>query len=101
MVVSVFRGRVWPGKQAEFKEKVEQSSVPFLCSQPGLLAYYPGQPMADGPDEFVMVTVWESLDALKAFAGEDWENPVITGEEFLLLEAACVDHYEVFGRNDA
>src|SRR5437868_15350266 len=101
MIVRVFRAKVWPGQQAEFKAMVEQLSVPLICSQQGLLAYYPGQPMTCGPDEFVMVTVWESLDALKAFAGEDWRSPVISGEEFLLLEAACVDHYEVFGRNDA
>jgi heme-degrading monooxygenase HmoA len=51
-----------------------------------------------GPEvEFVTVTLWESLDAIRAFAGDDYERAVVPPEARALL--ARFDersrHYEV------
>jgi heme-degrading monooxygenase HmoA len=43
----------------------------------------------DAEVEFVTVTLFESLDAVRAFAGEDYEAPVIQPEAQRLLT-----HYE-------
>ena len=45
-----------------------------------------------------MVTHWDSLAALEAFAGPRWQEAVIEpDEEHLLAEVFC-DHYETVDR---
>ena len=44
--------------------------------------------------EVVVISVWDSLDAIRAFAGENWSNPVLVGNEAEMLEGAPdVKHY--------
>jgi heme-degrading monooxygenase HmoA len=55
---------------------------------------------AEGPDgesEFVTVTYFESLDAVRAFAGEDYEAAVVPPEARALLTRfdERSSHYEV------
>ena len=47
--------------------------------------------------EFVTVTLWDSLDAVRAFAGEDYEAAVVSDEARALLDAfdERSAHYEV------
>lgn len=52
---------------------------------------------ADGEAEFITVTLWESLDAVRAFAGDDYEAAVVPAEARELLtrlEERSV-HYEI------
>jgi heme-degrading monooxygenase HmoA len=95
MIVRVFRARVRPGKQAEFEAKVHELSIPLVKAQRGLLAFYSGRPMKSSPDEFVMITVWQSMEDLQAFAGDDWHHSVIPEPERHLLKESFVHHYEV------
>jgi heme-degrading monooxygenase HmoA len=54
------------------------------------------RPVADGV-EFMMFTLWESLDAVRAFAGEDYETAVFYAEDerFLIQRELFSSHYEV------
>ena len=47
--------------------------------------------------EFVMFTLWDSLDAVKAFAGEDYEAAVFYPEDdrYLIERDLTSSHYEV------
>lgn len=47
--------------------------------------------------EFVMFTLWDSLDAVKAFAGDDYETAVFypQDERFLVERNLQATHYEV------
>jgi heme-degrading monooxygenase HmoA len=47
--------------------------------------------------EFVMVTLWESWDAVRAFAGDDVERAVFYPEDdaFLVERDLTATHYEV------
>jgi heme-degrading monooxygenase HmoA len=47
--------------------------------------------------EFVMFTLWDSLDAVKAFAGDDYETAVFYPEDdrFLVERDLTCTHYEV------
>jgi quinol monooxygenase YgiN len=64
--------------------------------QSGLLAYFPGRSLEPEGEEFVMVTVWRDMEALRAFAGDDWRASVIPEEERPLLAASDVAHYTVY-----
>jgi hypothetical protein len=48
-----------------------------------------------------MVTLGRDLDALRAFAGESWDTPVVTRDEEPLVEAMFADHYLRFDRATA
>jgi heme-degrading monooxygenase HmoA len=49
--------------------------------------------------EFVMFTLWDSLNAVKAFAGEDYETAVFYPEDerFLVERDLTSTHYNVEG----
>jgi hypothetical protein len=93
MIIRVFRARIRAGKQAEFKRLVQTQSIPWLEPQPGLVAYYAGEPLGEDAREFVMVTLWQDLASLRAFVGDDWEAPVVTEDEQPLVESMVADHY--------
>ena len=50
-------------------------------------------------DEFVTFSLWDSLDAIKAFAGEDYETAVFYPEDDREVDdrETSVTHYEVVG----
>ena len=41
-----------------------------------------------------MVTVWQEVNAVKGFAGEQWQNPVIDPDEVHWLKETFVYHYQ-------
>lgn len=101
MIIRVFRARVREGSEADFQEKVNLLSIPLVKGQKGMIEYYAGRSMGSPSNEFLMVTVWEDLASLKAFAGADWNRVVVPEEELPLLEGTSVDHYEIFGSSSS
>ena len=51
----------------------------------------------EGKSEFTLISLWDSWDAIKAFAGPDYENAVYypEDEKFLEERGPSVIHYEV------
>ncbi len=98
MIVRVFRAKIRKGRVAEFKRMVLDQSIPWLKSSDGMLGYFPGEPFGYNGQEFVMITLWRDLAALEAFAGTDWETPVVTEDEGPLVEAMFADHYLSFDK---
>ena len=41
------------------------------------------------------VTVWEDLESIRAFAGERWQEAVITPDEEHLLKDTWIGHHDV------
>ena len=93
MILRVFRARIPKARVADFKKMVQEQSIPWLEKSDGMLGYFPGEPYGANKRDFMMVTLWRDLDALKAFAGQDWDNPVVTDDEAPLVEAMFADHY--------
>ena len=60
----------------------------------------------DGTTEFITLSLWESVDAIRAFAGEDIEAAVLYPEDerYLIDGASRIAHYgvvdHVAGRDD-
>ena len=84
------------GREADFKQMVQEQSIPWLNASDGMLGYIAGEPIRGSPREFLMVTLWRDTEALRAFAGENWETPVVTPDEEPLVEAMFADHYSRF-----
>jgi heme-degrading monooxygenase HmoA len=100
MIIRVFRARPRPGAVDELTRFAEEVSIPFVDSQPGLVARYVGRGAGATGDELLMITVWKDLDAMKNMTGEDWEDPVIPDERLEpLIEESFLQHYESIGRD--
>ena len=61
----------------------------------GIAQVLPGAPRPDSPREFSFVMVWEDLESLKAFVGEDYATPHIDPAEAELVESRVIKHYDL------
>jgi heme-degrading monooxygenase HmoA len=94
VVIRVFRPTIQPGKEAEFESFLRDTAVPLVSRQAGLVAQHVGKPRESPSTEFLYVTVWDDVESIQAFAGEQWETAVITPDEEHLLKDTWIGHYE-------
>jgi heme-degrading monooxygenase HmoA len=95
--------RIWhgwsTGERADAYERlVSEEVLPSIHRIEGFVGYdLLRADREDGETEFVTVTYFESLDAVRAFAGEDYEAAVVPAEARQLLTRfeERSRHYEV------
>jgi heme-degrading monooxygenase HmoA len=100
MIVRMWHGRVPAEKAAQYREFLNRRAAPDYRAVPGNISVHILE-RADGPvTHFVTMTFWESLEAIRGFAGQDIEVAKYYPEDqdFLLEFEANVVHYEVVGR---
>ena len=97
MIVRIFRARVRSGAAADFESKLGEESIPLVQAAGGVVSWWAGRPLG-AAGEFVIVTIWQDLESLKAFAGPDWQREgVIPPDELPLLDETILHHYELIG----
>jgi heme-degrading monooxygenase HmoA len=94
VILRVFRARAHPGRQPDFEAFVPRVALPLVESQAGMVARLAGRPVAGNADEFLILSFWRDLEALRSFTGEEWEQAVIHGEAAPLLREVLAHHYE-------
>jgi heme-degrading monooxygenase HmoA len=100
MIIRVFRPTIRPGKERAFEAFLRDTAVPLVSEQAGLVAQHVGRPRDRSSTEYLYVTVWEDVESIGAFAGERWQEAVITPDEEHLLEDTWIGHYEVLPTAD-
>ena len=95
MIIRVFRPTIHPGKESEFESFLRETAIPLVSRQKGLVAQHVGRTRDPSSTEFVYVTVWADVESVRAFAGERWQEAVITPEEEQLLRDTWIAHYEI------
>ena len=95
MIIRLFTPTIHPGKEREFESFLQQTAIPLVARQSGLIAQHAGRPRDCTSTEYVFVTVWEDVESIRAFAGERWEEAVITADERHLLKHTWIQHYEL------
>lgn len=95
MIMRIFQVVTRPGKEKAFERFFRETAIPLMKGTKGIVQVLPGAPREDSPREFSFVMVWESLDALKEFVGEDYQSPHIDPEEAELVESRSIRHYEL------
>jgi quinol monooxygenase YgiN len=93
MIVRVFRARIHEGKEDEFLRFVLEKGVPMTKAAEGCVHVTAGKNRSGEP-EFVVISHWDSVDALQAFAGPNWQEAVVLPEEEYMLEGVTCDHFE-------
>lgn len=95
MIMRVFQVVTRPGKEEEFGRFFREKAIPLMKGTEGIVDVLPGAPRPETPREFSFVMLWESLEALKAFVGEDYQNPHIDPAEADLVESRTIKHYDL------
>jgi heme-degrading monooxygenase HmoA len=94
VIIRIFRPTIYPGKEREFESFLRNTAIPLVSQQSGLIAQHLGKPRDPSSTEYLYVTVWENVESIRAFAGERWEEAVITPDEEHLLKETWIGHYE-------
>jgi heme-degrading monooxygenase HmoA len=95
MIIRVFRPTIHAGMESEFESFLRDTAIPLMSQQSGLVAQHVGMPLESSSSEFLYVTVWEDVESIRAFAGERWQEAVITPDDEHLLKDTWIAHYEV------
>jgi len=95
-------GRVWRGVALvadadAYVAHLKRATLPALRAIPGHQGSYVLRRDSGGTVEFVVITLWDSLEAIGAFAGDDHEAAVVPAEAQRLLTAydERAVHYDV------
>ena len=95
-------GRTWRGwtrrEDAEaYVQYLEQTGMPAYRSTPGNRGAWILRRNDGDRTEFVTLSFWESLEAIRGFAGEDVEAAVFYEEDdrFLVEREETVTHWQV------
>ena len=97
MIIREWRGRASLDKADAYPEFFRDNVLPQLQRLPGFLGvHFTRRQFADGV-EFLVLTRWQSMDAIREFAGPDPETAVVEpGAKVLLLHFDTrAQHYEV------
>lgn len=95
MIMRIFQVVTRPGKEKEFGKFFHETAIPMMRNTSDIVQVLPGAPRTDTPNEFSFVMVWDSLESLKAFVGEDYQSPHIDPEEAELVASRTIKHYEL------
>jgi uncharacterized protein len=96
-VLRLWRGRATAAKAADYARHASETVFPEVHSLPGHRgAYLLRRPVGSGV-EFTVLTLWDSMDAVRGFAGPDPERAVVEPAARAALADfdETVTHYEV------
>jgi heme-degrading monooxygenase HmoA len=97
MIARIWHGRTLTAKADEYQKYLNASGVAKILKTDGNHGVEVLR-KADGPrTDFIVISYWESIDAVRRFAGADYEKAVVLerDREFLIEVEPNVLHYEV------
>ena len=99
MIIRMWHGRVHSSNASAYREFLIERAIPDYQSIDGNLDVKILERHEQDATHFITMTSWVSLDAIKAFAGQEPEKAKYYPEdnEYLLEFEPSVIHYEVVG----
>ena len=97
MIARIWRGVVRREDGDAYAKYMEETGVAGYVAVPGNLSVTMIRRDVGDRCEFIMFTLWDSLEAVKAFAGDDHETAVFYPEDdrFLVERDETSSHWEV------
>jgi len=97
MIARIWHGTTEAAKADDYVELLKQTGIPDYRNTKGNLGAYVLRRIENEKAHFLTLSFWESLGAIKAFAGEDYQKARYypQDKEFLLEFEPGVQHYEV------
>jgi heme-degrading monooxygenase HmoA len=99
MIARIWRGKVRAADADGYAEYIAETGLAGYERTPGNQGAWMLRRDVGELTEFVTFTLWESLDAVKAFAGDDYETAVYYPDDdrFLVERDDVCAHYDVRG----
>jgi heme-degrading monooxygenase HmoA len=97
MIARSWHGRVPTNKADAYYAYLLRTGLSDYRATPGNRGVYVLRRTEDDVTHFLLITFWDSFDAIRAFAGPDYEQARYYPEddEYLLEREPLVTHYEV------
>lgn len=103
MIARVWKGYAKPDHADAYESMLKPDLLPGLSTKKGFRGSYLLRKAADDEVEFVTIILWDSLDDVKALAGEDYERAVVPEERrpHLSRYDDKAAHYDVVAAREA
>jgi heme-degrading monooxygenase HmoA len=97
MIARMWRGFALPEKADEYEKHLAMSVLPELRQIDGFREVYLLRQGSTETVEFIVLTLWDSMEAIHKFAGENAEVAVVAAAAQLLFREydPTVTHFEV------
>ena len=97
MIARIWKGAVAADDGDAYVAYLEKTGIAEYRATPGNRGVQVLRRDVDGKTEFVLVTLWDSTEAIAAFAGDDIEAAVFYDEDdrYLVQRDLRVAHYTV------
>ena len=97
MIARIWRGVVAVADGDAYARYIDETGFAAYAATPGNRGAWMLRRDVGDRTEFLTFSLWESLDAIKAFAGEDYETAVYYPEDehYLVERDDTCAHYEV------
>jgi len=97
VIARTWRGTTTAERADEYLEYLKATGVKEYAATEGNRGIFVLRRISDGEAEFLLVSLWDSMDDVKRFAGERVERAVFYPEdaEFLVDRDVEAFHYEV------
>jgi heme-degrading monooxygenase HmoA len=97
MIARMWRGYTESEHAAAYESMLKPELLPGISKVPGYRGSYLLRREAGDEVEFITIILWDSIDAIRAVAGADYETAVIPDErrKYLSRYDAKAAHYEI------
>jgi heme-degrading monooxygenase HmoA len=100
MIARIWRGTTAADRAEEYLQYIRDTGVSDYRNTPGNHGVQILMRTHDGRTDFTIISYWDSMDAIKAFAGDDPEVSRYYPEddEYLIEKHPYVEHHQVVTR---
>jgi heme-degrading monooxygenase HmoA len=97
LIARIWRGAVRTDDADDYAQYIRETGFAAYASTEGNRGAWMLRRDEGGETEFLTLSMWESREAIKAFAGEDIEAAVLYAEDerYLIGGESSIAHYEV------
>jgi heme-degrading monooxygenase HmoA len=96
-IARIWRGRTLASKADEYARYLDANGIAKIRATPGNRGVTVLRRTDGDKAEFVVISIWDSIDAVKNFAGADYQKAVILprDREYLIEVEPDVLHYQI------
>lgn len=96
-IARIWHGQVSSKRAEEYTKYLNDQGITLIQTIPGNLGVQMFRKPAGDRTEFVVISYWDSVEAIQRFAGKDYEkvHPLPRDPEFLIDPEPLVQHYNV------
>jgi heme-degrading monooxygenase HmoA len=100
LILRTWKSRSTAEKSGVYVQHATRKVFPMLRAIAGHRGAYLLRRAVDGAFELVVLTIWESMESVRKFAGDEPEKAVVEPEARAVLTSFdnCVTHFEIIDR---